>query len=125
MTFSHISALAPTCATSSDGQKNPTSSTKSLNGYFLTDDPANKKKWSIPNISLPAKGYTVFFASGKDRRTIGKPDTVESGASLADPAISMAGVEVAVASDVACIGRIIPGSKLKLSLTISKALLTV
>ena len=52
---------------------NPTSSTKSLNGYFLTDDPANKKKWAIPNISLPAKGYTVFFASGKDRRTTGKP----------------------------------------------------
>ena len=52
---------------------NPTSSSKSLNGYFLTDDPANKRKWAIPNISLPARGYTVIFASGENKRTLGQP----------------------------------------------------
>ena len=52
---------------------NPLTSSVSLNGYFLTDDPANKRKWAIPNIRLPGRGYTVIFASGENRRTVGQP----------------------------------------------------
>lgn len=47
---------------------NPTASTVNLAGYFLTDSalPANDHKWAFPSYSLPAGGYLVVFASGKD-----------------------------------------------------------
>ena len=38
-----------------------------LEGWFLTDDPGNLRKWRLPAVSLPAAGYLVVFASGKDR----------------------------------------------------------
>jgi hypothetical protein len=37
-----------------------------LNGYYLTDNTANLKKWKFPSVSVPANGYLVVFASGKD-----------------------------------------------------------
>ncbi|MBL9135744.1 MAG: lamin tail domain-containing protein [Verrucomicrobiales bacterium] len=40
----------------------------SLQDWSLTDDPALPKKWVFPSVSLPAGGYLVVFASGKDRR---------------------------------------------------------
>ena len=39
-----------------------------LEGYYLTDDPANPVKWQLPAVSFNARGYVVVFASGKDRR---------------------------------------------------------
>ncbi|MDG2123583.1 MAG: CotH kinase family protein, partial [Verrucomicrobiales bacterium] len=38
-----------------------------LNGWFLTDDSDNLTKWQFPNNSIPANGYLVVFASGKNR----------------------------------------------------------
>lgn len=38
-----------------------------LNGWSLTDDSSNLTKWQLPNISLPAGGYRLVFASNKDR----------------------------------------------------------
>src|SRR5262245_14761951 len=38
-----------------------------LDGWFLTDDAANLQKWRLPSVTLPAGGYLVVFASGKDR----------------------------------------------------------
>lgn len=38
-----------------------------LDGWFLTDDAANLQKWRMPPVSIPAGGYLVVFASGKDR----------------------------------------------------------
>jgi hypothetical protein len=42
--------------------------TVSLHGWGLTDDPARPHQWVFPDVSLPAGGYLVVFASGKDRR---------------------------------------------------------
>lgn len=39
----------------------------SLDGWYLTDNAAKLKKWRIPAVSVPAGGYLVVFASGKDR----------------------------------------------------------
>jgi hypothetical protein len=38
-----------------------------LNGWALTDDPADLEKWVIPDISIESGRYLVIFASGKDR----------------------------------------------------------
>lgn len=40
-----------------------------MEGWHLTDDPANLTKWTLPAFNLTANGYRVIFASGKDRRT--------------------------------------------------------
>lgn len=39
-----------------------------MEGWHLTDDPANLTKWTLPAFNLPANGYRVIFASRKDRR---------------------------------------------------------
>jgi hypothetical protein len=45
---------------------NQSSEAVSLDGWFLTDDPENLKKWSFPaNTILPGEGYLVVFASGQ------------------------------------------------------------
>lgn len=40
----------------------------SLNGYGLSDDPASPFCWTFPDVSIPAKGYLLVFASDKDVR---------------------------------------------------------
>ena len=39
----------------------------STSGWFLTDNRENLNRWQLPNIEIPAGGYLVVFASGKDR----------------------------------------------------------
>ena len=46
---------------------NPTTSPVNLDGYFLTDDPADPDKWRLRALSLPPIAYLVVFASDKDR----------------------------------------------------------
>src|SRR5207244_10468399 len=46
---------------------------QSLNGYFLTDDATNLNKWQFPNVSVPANGYLLVFASDKNRTIAGSP----------------------------------------------------
>lgn len=46
---------------------NPDNTTYSLNGHFLSDDPANLERWQFPDVSIPAQGYLLLFASGKNR----------------------------------------------------------
>ena len=38
-----------------------------LQGWSLTDDMAKPGKWVFPSVSIPAGGYLVVFASGKNR----------------------------------------------------------
>ncbi|MCP4547761.1 MAG: T9SS type A sorting domain-containing protein [bacterium] len=38
-----------------------------LDGYYLSDDPANPLMWRIPAIALNPGAHTIIFASGKDR----------------------------------------------------------
>jgi hypothetical protein len=39
----------------------------SADGWFLTDSPKNLNRWQLPPVEIPAGGYLVVFASGKDR----------------------------------------------------------
>ena len=50
---------------------NPSEITANLDGYYLTDDPANLTKWTFPAQSLTAGEYLLVWASGKDRRVSG------------------------------------------------------
>jgi hypothetical protein len=43
----------------------------SAGGWFLTDSPENLNHWQFPPVEIPAGGYLVVFASGKDRATAG------------------------------------------------------
>ncbi len=53
---------------------NPDGTTLDLGGYHLTDDALQPTKWTVPaGFTIPAGGYVVIFASGKDRKTIGSP----------------------------------------------------
>jgi hypothetical protein len=42
-----------------------------LGGWYLTDDRRDPAKWRFPQTTLPADGYLVVFASGKDRAVSG------------------------------------------------------
>lgn len=44
-----------------------------LSGWHLTDDAGNLSKWAFPSTNLPAGGYLVVFASGKNRANPGWP----------------------------------------------------
>jgi len=35
-----------------------------LEGWFLTDDPANLARWSFPSVEILPGGYLLVFASG-------------------------------------------------------------
>ena len=50
---------------------NPGTAAASLSGHFLTDDKDDPAKWAFPDISVPAGGYLIVFASGKDRSVAG------------------------------------------------------
>ncbi len=50
---------------------NPTGASINLNGWRLTDEADNLNKWRFPVVTIPAGGYVLVFASGKDRATAG------------------------------------------------------
>src|SRR5262245_45412187 len=52
---------------------NPSGSPASLSGWSLTDDPRHVRRWRFPAVEIPAGGYLVVFASGKDRAVAGAP----------------------------------------------------
>lgn len=52
---------------------NPDPTPVNLNGWHLTDQSTNLTQWVFPNITVPANGYLLVFASGKDRRVVGRP----------------------------------------------------
>jgi len=52
---------------------NPAASPLVLTGWFLSDDPAQPRKWRFPETVLPAGDFLVIWASGKDRRAAGLP----------------------------------------------------
>ena len=37
-----------------------------LEGFYLSDKPDVLDKWRFPNVEIPANGFLVLFASGKD-----------------------------------------------------------
>ncbi|MEC7638138.1 MAG: lamin tail domain-containing protein, partial [Verrucomicrobiota bacterium] len=46
---------------------NPNKDSINLEGYYLTDDQSDLKKWRFPNSLLASGEYVIVFASGKDR----------------------------------------------------------
>lgn len=46
--------------------RNSSGTAGDLDGWYLTDDPANLTKWRIPAAPIGVDGYVVVFASGKD-----------------------------------------------------------
>lgn len=53
---------------------NPNSTPYSLEGHFLSDDPDNQTRWAFPaHATIPARGYLIVFASGKDRTEPNQP----------------------------------------------------
>ncbi|MBL9138938.1 MAG: chitobiase/beta-hexosaminidase C-terminal domain-containing protein, partial [Verrucomicrobiales bacterium] len=46
---------------------NPNPYALDLDGLYLSDDPSQLAKWRMPSVRLPAGGFLVVFASGKDR----------------------------------------------------------
>jgi hypothetical protein len=42
-----------------------------LDGWYATDDPADRREWRFPAVTLPAGGFLVVFASGKSRAVAG------------------------------------------------------
>ncbi|MCU0857689.1 MAG: lamin tail domain-containing protein, partial [Pontiellaceae bacterium] len=45
---------------------NSTAQSVNLTGWYLTDSPASLTKWAFPAVTLPAKGYLIVWASGRD-----------------------------------------------------------
>ncbi len=52
---------------------NPDATAVELSGWTLTDEPAQRAKWTFPAVTIPAGGYLVIGASGMDRRTATEP----------------------------------------------------
>ena len=50
---------------------NPSGTAAILNGYYLTDDPKDLRKWRIPNMVLPSGELLIIFASNKNRVVAG------------------------------------------------------
>ena len=50
---------------------NPSGTAAILNGYYLTDDPKDLRKWRIPNMVLPSGELLIIFASNKNRAVAG------------------------------------------------------
>ncbi|MDB4537607.1 chitobiase/beta-hexosaminidase C-terminal domain-containing protein, partial [Akkermansiaceae bacterium] len=48
--------------------RNNSASELNLDGWSLTDLPEDLTRWTFPSLTVPAGGYVVVFASGKDRR---------------------------------------------------------
>lgn len=51
---------------------NDSTNAVSLEGWCLTDNPTNLTQWSFPAIHIPAKGFLLVYASGKDRAGVGQ-----------------------------------------------------
>lgn len=54
---------------------NGTATPKTITGWFLSDDPLVLNKWPCPALTIPAFGYQLFFASGKNKFTNVRPHT--------------------------------------------------
>ncbi|MES2708789.1 MAG: lamin tail domain-containing protein [Verrucomicrobiota bacterium] len=52
---------------------NETAAAVNLAGWHLTDNAALPARWTFPAVTVPANGYLVVFASGKDRALAGSP----------------------------------------------------
>lgn len=52
--------------------RNETAAAASLAGWHLTDSRSRPQKWAFPDLTVPAGGHVVVFASGKNRAVAGQ-----------------------------------------------------
>jgi len=52
---------------------NPTSTSVSLNGWYLTDKSSNLTKWKFPDVSIESGDYLIVWATEKNRAVPGQP----------------------------------------------------
>jgi len=52
--------------------RNTNATSTNLAGWSLTDDAADLDKWVFPSVSIPAGGYLLVWASGKNRAVAGQ-----------------------------------------------------
>ena len=45
---------------------NPNNQIVNLDGYYLSDNITNLTKWNFPAVTIPANGYLIVYATGKD-----------------------------------------------------------
>lgn len=57
---------------------NPTTTAVNLEGWSLSNDSGDPGRWVFPRRTIPAGGYLVVFASGKDRRPTGANDRLHT-----------------------------------------------
>ncbi|MCP5525289.1 MAG: CotH kinase family protein [Verrucomicrobiales bacterium] len=50
---------------------NPGPEAVELGGWTVSDDPARPRRWTLPAFTLPAGGFRLVYASGKDRAPTG------------------------------------------------------
>ena len=51
---------------------NTSAAPANLAGWHLSDSPTNLTRWTFPSVVVPADGYLVVFASGKNRAVSGR-----------------------------------------------------
>ncbi|MFA9446135.1 CotH kinase family protein [Egicoccus sp. AB-alg6-2] len=49
---------------------NPTGEARRLDGWYLTDDPADLQQWTFPDVTLQPDERVLVWLSGKDRRDV-------------------------------------------------------
>ena len=57
---------------------NPTDNTIQLEGYFLSDNPLIRAKWTFPEVNISAHGYLLVWLSGKNQTDVPTLSTDES-----------------------------------------------
>jgi hypothetical protein len=55
---------------------NPSDQAVFTEGFYLTDDIEIPTKWALPQVTIPANGFQIIFASGKDRSS--SPQTLHT-----------------------------------------------
>jgi hypothetical protein len=51
--------------------RNTGTSSVNLNGWYLTDNAGFLPTWQFPSVTIPANGFLIVYASGKDRASAG------------------------------------------------------
>ncbi len=81
--------------------------TVQLAGWSLADNPTTprEKRWTFPATNLPAQGYLLVFASGKDRRRPGLPLHTSFKLSREGEGVILYGADGTVADDLFAVSR--------------------
>src|ERR1017187_7265207 len=69
-----------------------------LVNWALSDNPGNPGKWVFPATNIPAGGFMVVFASGKNRRVPGAPLHANFKLSAAGESLALSRPDLSIAT---------------------------